>query len=296
MVPFKKVLVCLDLSEIDEPLIGYVEYFLGVFQEIEELIFVHNIRFDYPDDALEVAELLEHPLDETLQSILDEKIRKGGFSRIRKKNPKVIIKEAKSTPKVLAEVANTEKIDLIFLGKKINYAGSGLTAERLIRLVSGTTSVLLVPETSHHSIQNVLLPIDFSKASGKAIETGMYIQNQTNAEMACQHVFNIPVHYFPYIVVGNLEKKMQQEAQNEWEAYKKRNPVVVETGLTCHLTFSRGNNISQSIFHYALKNQIDLIIMSTKGKGAITSMAIGSVANRVIQLDFHIPLLIQKVL
>jgi nucleotide-binding universal stress UspA family protein len=87
---------------------------------------------------------------------------------------------------------------------------------------------------------------------------------------------------------------MKKEAEEEWEEFAASIPEIRQHDLQCAFTFSRGNNVSQTIYNYALRQKKDLILISTKGKGALTSFVIGSVANRLLQHDLHVPLLVVK--
>lgn len=294
MRPFHSLLVCLDLTEIDDLLLRYASYIVDCFGDISKVVLLHNIRFDYPEDAEEVVQSLERPLADMLHDIIREKADQIFGGRIQDCDTEIQITEQKSTPNALAAVVKEKNINLVIAGKKINYEGSGITVEMLLRVGGFNASILWVPETAYHRIQKVLLPIDFSRASLEVIKSGKYIKEHTDSKLEYMHVFNIPVHYFPFIAVDNLQKKMRKDAENQWQDFKKKHHTVGLEEASCALVFSRGNNVSQSIYNYALKQQTDLIVIHTKGKGALTSMMIGSVANRLIQLDTHIPILILK--
>jgi len=294
MNPFKTIMVCLDLTEMDETLIRYASDLCQSFNGIEKVSFVHNIKFDYPDTAKEILQTLDKPLEELLSEVLLEKVNLHFENQGKVINFEVIVKEHFSTPRALASLTKTQNIDLVIAGKKVSYEGSGKVIESLLRQSNFQALLLLVPEAACHQIKHILVPIDFSKAAESTIELGSNLQQQLGADLQCQHVFNVPAHYFPYIPVENMEGKLKENAKKQWGDFVKSSSLAEAGNIECIFTYNNGKNTAQAIYDYALQQKKDLIIMSTKGKGSIRSLLIGSVAIRLIYLNEHIPLLIKK--
>ena len=294
MKQIKNIMVCLDLTEMDEILIRYVQYIFQAFEDVQKIYFVHNVKFDFPLTAQEIINNLDQPLRTIITEDIIEKIEQIFLENAKKINYEVIIEENNSTPLVLARIANLNNIDLVITGKKISFKGTGQLNEKLLRTIDFKALLLMVPETSYHQIKNILVPTDFSKGSKKAIELALEINHQTNARIQCQHVFNIPSLYFPYIPVNNMEEKLKNNALKQWSIFAKSLHQLGANHLECELTFSEGKNTAQTIYDFAVYQQKDLIVINTKGRGAITPFPIGSVAIRLIQMDLHIPLLITK--
>jgi nucleotide-binding universal stress UspA family protein len=286
-------MVCLDLTEMDRILIQYTSYLCRIIKDVEHVIFVHNIKFDYPEEANEIIDTLEKPLDEVLSEVIMEKMGSHFISHDRIKT-QIHVEQNMSTPRALSELARTNQAELLIGGKKINYKGSGKVLDVLLRQTNFNASLLMVPETTHHQLERILIPTDFSKASKKALIYGNYLKQFSRANLECQHVMNIPAHYFPYIPVENVEEKMQKSAHKQWKNFVKGFGDELISELTCRFTFNKGKNTAQTIYDFALCEKKDLIIVSVKGKGALTSFLVGSVASRLIQLDMHIPLLVLK--
>jgi nucleotide-binding universal stress UspA family protein len=294
MRPVKTVMVCLDLTEMDDMLIRYSIYFSQLLGEVGKIIFAHNIKFDYPEEAGALIDRLDKPLGELIGDIITEKVT-GHFEAV---DPapsfEVVVKEDASTAHALAELAEAEGVDLTISGKKISYQGSGLVAESLLRIADFHSDLLLVPETAFHQISNIVVATDFSEASKAALERGLYIQKQTKANLNCQHVFSIPAHYFPYIPVGNMQKGLRQNAEERWEEFVETHDLADPGELECALVFNDGKSTAQTIYDYALREKKDLIVIGSKGKGALTTIVLGSVAVRLVQADSHIPLWVTR--
>jgi len=289
------IMVCLDLTEMDEILIRYASFFSKKMKgHIENVYFVHNIRFDYPDEANEIIENLDRPLEDLIRETIAEKVNDHFDESAADSKTEVLVEEHHSTPHVLAKLAKEHQIHLVITGKKNAYRGSGLVAEKLLGLSDFKIPLLLVPEIAHHSMQNLLVPTDFSKSSWRSLETGIFLQKESNAKLSCVHVFSVPQHYFPYIPVKDMEASMREEAEREWKKFDKELKKIDLHDIKCHFVSGGDKSTADAIYNHALRQSNDLIIISNKGRGALTSFIIGSVAIRMIQHDLHIPLMVTK--
>lgn len=288
-------MVCLDLTEMDEILIRYANFFSEQMnQHIENVYFVHNIRFDYPEEANEIIERLDRPLADIIRETIAEKVEEYFDEETSTSKAHIIIRQDSSTPHALARIAEQKEIKLTITGKKNAYRGSGLAAEKLLGLADFKSALLLVPEVARHSIENLLVPTDFSKSSWRSLESGIFMQKELHAKLSCVHVFSIPQHYFPYIPVDDMEASMREEAEEAWKKFDKELKKIDLHDVRCDFVFGRDKSTADVIYSHALRAGKDLIIISNKGKGALTSFLIGSVAIRLIQHDLQIPLLVTK--
>ncbi len=291
MKALKTLMICLDLTEMDDILIRYAVYFSQAIPDVARVLFFHNIRFDYPESAGELLSGIDKPLQEVLSDIVEEQVSEHMHMRKADIPFELFITENDSTARAMAHTSAQQDVDLIILGKKVTYKGSGLVAEMLYNIPEFAASILLVPETAYHQINDILVPTDFSKASKTALAFGRYLQRQFQASLECQHVYNIPAHYFPYIKVEDMQDRMEKEARADWRKFAKSLPEA-ERDVACQFTFSRGDSISEAIYSYALQEKKDLVVVNSKGRGGLASFLIGNVALRLIQLDAHLPLLV----
>ena len=229
MTTFQKVLVGLDLTDMDTSLIRYAGRLTELMPGIQEIEFFHNIKFDYPAEADEIMQKLDRPLTEVVKEGLEENIE-AHFRSARKPAPaiRVVVTDESSTPHALADYCQEQQIDLVICGKKRNYRGSGASMERLLRLSKFKASMLMLPESSSWEIHHVLAPTDFSDNSGRALRLALRLATEVEADVQCQHVFDIPTHYFPYIPVGDVRKSMRKEAEKSWQEFiaKRKDPAL----------------------------------------------------------------------
>ena len=156
------------------------------------------------------------------------------------------------------------------------------------------SDLLLVPETAHYQISKIVVPTDFSNASLAAIRFGALLRDRSGAALDCQHVFGVPAHYFPYIPVEDMQQRLRTSAEKSWAKFSRHWQGDDFDPLTCNFTFNQGKSTAQTIYRHALQQKKDLIIVGSKGKGALTTLVIGSVAASLMQYDMHIPLLVTR--
>jgi nucleotide-binding universal stress UspA family protein len=134
-------------------------------------------------------------------------------------------------------------------------------------------------------LKKILVPTDFSEDSEHAAAYAVELGRQYGAgEIHCIHVSDIPADLLAtsaYYMTGPSEQfveQVRQEGRKSLEAFAQKNfkDVPVKTA------FLEGRPFVE-IIRYARENQIDLIVISTHGRGGIKHALFGSVAEKVIR-------------
>ena len=144
-------------------------------------------------------------------------------------------------------------------------------------------------------MKRILLPVDGSEASGRAVEhvIDMLLLIPPQSRPAL-HVANVQQALIPNF---NIVVREQDKARYYEEAGR---PVVdaVDARLnqeniehTLHILI--GAEISGVIADFANQHHCDLIIMGTRGLGTIKGMVLGSVATKVVH-QANCPVLLVK--
>jgi len=288
MYSIKRLLVALDLSELDETLIKYsakIADMLGTekvyfFHVAKSLELPKKVREKYPD--------LLAPLDESLRSDLTAKVDKHFDSSC---EYKIEIKEGNAADQVIrwSEIKN---IDLMVVGRKLLLKGQGVLPGKLARIAH--CSILFVPENTTPEISNILIPIDFSKNSGLALEMALELQKASEAKITLQNSYHVPWGYHStgksYDEFAKIMKDHAHEDAIEFLQQKK----LSEDNVDIALTLDREENPAERAYEEATKRNVDLIIMSSKGRSGLAQILMGSVAEKMIKLDSNIPLLVAK--
>jgi nucleotide-binding universal stress UspA family protein len=133
-------------------------------------------------------------------------------------------------------------------------------------------------------IQNVLVATDFSQTADAALNYGREIARTFGGRLHVLHVTDsiyTPFAGESYIPVSpDLQRDVEEAARKQLEAglddedraTLQTRPVVVTAVST-----------PAAIVEYAREHRIDLIVMGTQGRGLISQLLMGSVAERVVR-------------
>jgi nucleotide-binding universal stress UspA family protein len=131
------------------------------------------------------------------------------------------------------------------------------------------------------SLNKILVPVDFSEHSTKAVRYGAELAAKFGAELHLFHAIETRAYaydetatYFPPEPIAEVESA----------ALKELDKVKIEAADQVHVirNVARGNPFVE-IVRYARDNTVDLIVIGTHGRGAIAHMLLGSVAERVVR-------------
>ena len=128
-------------------------------------------------------------------------------------------------------------------------------------------------------ISKVLVAIDGSDASIDASDHAISISKKYNAELYALNVIHTDVEPFGPHEISEFTIKMRNEGNNYLNRVKLRaneKNIQIKTEIISPLTISGG------ILYYAEENNIDLIVIGTKGKSGFKRLLLGSVASRVV--------------
>lgn len=149
------------------------------------------------------------------------------------------------------------------------------------------------------NIKKILLPIDGSDASLKAAKYAIKAGKCEKAQIICIHVIPAPENISEF--EGKPFYSLQAYYDELGKCAKPWFEKIIETGK--RMTVSEDNvttdivadvlSIADAIINYAANNNIDLIVMGTKGKTGLKRFLIGSVADGVVRHS-HCPVLVVR--
>jgi nucleotide-binding universal stress UspA family protein len=183
--------------------------------------------------------------------------------------------------------------------KGLAHALLGSVAERVTRLA--TIPVMLVRESKHATLpswQRILVAVDGSSASRKALNVADQLAQTTSAELHLLHVIpDLPMPLVDPIGVGavaasltyeNTLKELEHEARIVMEVSRSE----IETQKTVfHTARAQRERIADTIMRYAREQHCDLIVMGTHGRTGLNHLLLGSVAEGVTHTT-PVPLLL----
>ena len=134
-------------------------------------------------------------------------------------------------------------------------------------------------------IRNILVPVDFSEHSDRAVAYAARLAKQLNASLELLHVINDPIlaaAWGPDVYVPDLTELLKALTDD------------AETRLGVTLAGLRGQGLAassavrqgiadRSIAAHAVAGCFDLIVMGSHGRTGLSHALIGSVAERVVR-------------
>jgi nucleotide-binding universal stress UspA family protein len=129
-------------------------------------------------------------------------------------------------------------------------------------------------------LSKILVPVDGSKDSLRALDHGIYLAKKTDASITLMHVMENPptVYVESQKVLNDLLANFRTESQNILDKCKQiasRSDVKVETVI------GQGDAASQ-IVGYAHDGNFDTIILGRRGLGTFREIVLGSTSNKVL--------------
>ena len=135
------------------------------------------------------------------------------------------------------------------------------------------------------AIKNILVATDFGDASETALRYGRALAAQFSARLHLLHVTeNLHLAASNGYGYTSLPYRMQQEI--ELAARKQTEALLTEEdrrGLNAIAMTMTDNSPAAAIAEYAKAHDIDLVLVGTHGRGGLSHLLMGSVAERVVR-------------
>jgi nucleotide-binding universal stress UspA family protein len=292
MYQIKKLIVCLDQSDLDDTLVRFAS-FVSRVNQTKKIYFTNVIRnLQIPKEVLEeFPNLIDNMVEERKRQMKD--VVDKNFGKKEDIEFSYVVKEGQLSKKIL-KLAHEKSADMIIIGRKVTLPGTGVISQRLARRAS--CSLLIIPEKAEPKMDKLLVPSDFSDYSRDALEEAVMIVEKYGgkAEIICQNVFTIPSGYhFTGKSYEEFTSIMLMHAEINFKKFI-RNIDTKNLKITPIYTQDDDDDPVEEIIAKAKEISADGIIIGAKGRTAATALFIGSMAERLIQLNETFPLLVTR--
>ncbi|MCL6258784.1 universal stress protein [Aquiflexum sp. TKW24L] len=292
MYQIKKLIVCLDQSDLDYTLVRFAS-FVAKVNQTKKIYFANVIRnLQIPKEVLEeFPNLIDNMVEERKRQM--KEVVDSNFGKREDIEFSFVVKEGQLSKKIL-KLAHEKSADMIIVGRKVTLPGTGVISQRLARRAS--CSLLIIPEKSEPKIDKLLVPSDFSDYSKDALEEAVIIVEKYGgkAEIICQNVFTVPSGYhFTGKSYEEFTSIMLMHAEINFKKFI-RNIDTKNIKITPIYTQDDDDDPVEEIIAKAKEISADAIIIGAKGRTAATALFIGSMAERLIQLNESFPLLVTR--
>lgn len=240
--------------------------------------------------------LVVNPYDFTVPAELGEGLRRAAQEKLEQVRKAieaqgvgtVTVKSCESVDPVasIADEAQAHAADLVVMGthgrRGIQHAFLGSVAERTLRALD--RPVLAVKEdleSAAKPIAKIVLPVDFSPHSDRAVETTAGLAARLSASVDVIHVLDLPIDFNPYLsdLGSDLERRIESIASVQLERIRER---LEQRGIRVSTHFHRGHP-DAVITDVARQSGCQLIVMGTRGRSGLSHVLLGSVAERTLR-------------
>lgn len=292
-----RAVVGLELGSTDASLLNYFDFFSGIIP-VEAASFIHVLPPLAPVDAL---------FEKEAQAVL------GGYTIHHEFREQMVKRVEKALPQIgqmtaqyhitegdpLEELLSLEQeieADLVMIGQRSENTYHGILAKNLVRKVKA--NALIVPEQAKPGLRSMLVPIDFSPNSLRALNHAVAINRQLEqkVKITCLNVYEVPSvniyrvnkNWSQYVQL--IEGHIQEAFQSFISSYPIEDAALIETQLIQKDLPGTG----KYIMNYAEQQEVDLIVLGAKGHSRVHLLLMGSVAEKIISLNKAIPTLVIK--
>jgi nucleotide-binding universal stress UspA family protein len=133
------------------------------------------------------------------------------------------------------------------------------------------------------ALKQILVATDFSGPAEVATNYGRDLARAYDATLHVIHVIeDMLAFYGPDIgfALADVERNVEAAVQRDLDATLSRH---VDNRVKVVATVRRGSSVAHVITEYARTNAIDLIVVGTHGRGAVSRFLMGSVAERLVR-------------
>jgi nucleotide-binding universal stress UspA family protein len=166
---------------------------------------------------------------------------------------------------------------------------AGSTATHVLR--HANTPLLAVgPEVLQHprgsvSYKHLMTPLDGTPLSEQALPVATKLASALGARLSLVRCVQWAVQAYPYTLPSTYVPQVDDELEKGAKAYLRRQEEAVKgQGVEVSAFVVRGP-IAQGLFEFIDKESVDLVIMTTHARGGLARVALGSVADRMLQAN-----------
>lgn len=293
MKTMNRIMLAFDLSDMDKRILQFTDQLVNWIgaSKMYCLHVMPDMEFPKNED-LNFHNLFtsKYPVDERVR----DKINRDIGTHLSTDDVDIDIEVIEGKPyRKLLRWTQLKEVDLIVVGKKRNSNGSGITAKRVARHTD--CNILFVPEVIPGTIQHIMVPIDFSESSVKALQFAMEMKKNANSEInvTAIHIMEAaPVDYLGEPIYDTGFNKILSASAHE--AYRR----VLDNWQISHkdLTFINVEDcyggVAKGILEYADVNGVDLVITGAQGHSALNNFLFGSVTEKLVERNKDKPVLI----
>lgn len=291
----KNMLVAVELGNADEAVLRYLDFLTAAVP-------VQNIRMLH---VLPSFELFQNPFNREAEAVMGHlTLNKEIVAEMRRRiaqhplseKSKIAFDILEGQPlQSLLKEATDYNSDLVVIGQSVEPGDHGILAANLARKAKGNT--LIVPESAGAQIKHIIVPVDFSPYSAKALKLALELHKSLkNApKITCLNVFELPnLNIYLVEKIEDVRKIVRDDRLAAFQLFLNTFSESDAAKIELEVVERQFGSIASHISEFAQKTGGDFIIMGAKGHSAIERVLLGSVAERLLGINASVPTLLVR--
>ncbi|GAB3656182.1 universal stress protein [Echinicola sediminis] len=282
-------LIGLDLSKMDQVIIENTPKIIQLLN-LSKIYFIHVAEnLALPEDITSTYPNLLAPVDESIEQEIKKKVE--SLQLPDEVEIEISAEEGNPTD-LLLRWSKIKNVDFIVMGRKNELEGSGALAKRIAQ--KAPSSVLFITEDmASNPLKKFIVPIDFSPHTGMVLEkVERFIKDKKDASIRYVHIYEVPMGYH------KTGKSYEEFAEIMLENAKKAfNQLVEEHKIEkypCDFILKDDKSNADYILEAAVKHSSDVVVIGSRGRTNSAAILLGSVAEKLVQHNDKIPMLVIK--
>lgn len=291
------MMVALEMNSADQPILDYLDFFTGQVP-VASIHFLHvmpRIDFFNPDTAERAKEIMgQAKVNNNMLRRMEESIRE----RLSKHQAVYLNCQLKEGNPLVELLINADDLnaDLVVIGQKSGVSQHGILARNLAKRIK--TNALIVPDQSRQQLRKMLVPIDFSADSARALQTAVQLNERLTepARIVALNVYDLPNLGTFQTDRSHEELKavVEQDRQEAFRSFLRQFVPQQENQIQTQLLERREPGTAAYLYDYARTNDVDFILIGARGHSKVEQLLMGSVTEKLLTINESIPTLVVK--
>jgi len=288
----RHMLAALNLGSSDESVLRYLDFFTAAVP-VKTTRILHVIpRFEWFQGLEPVAAMVPDALgfNKGVREEVESRVQMHPLCQQSKVSSEV--REGNPLEHVLSE-AEALKADLVVVGQKREAADRGILAGNLVR--KAPANVLIVPEYAPAQISHIVVPVDFSPYSVKALETALALRRTLGASVriTCVNVYELPnLNIYLVEKIEDVRRMVVEDRRAAFRDFLKRYAGAEADTIETAFVERQSSSVASCIYGYARQQGANLLVMGAKGHSQVERLLLGSVSESLLKIDGDVPMLV----
>ncbi|MFH1434728.1 MAG: universal stress protein [Pseudomonadota bacterium] len=280
-----KILVPVDFSEFSDKAVAHALFWAQRY--CAEITLVHAVvlfeeNFD-KKERLAAYESVVEKKEKEQAAKMDSRCKAARESGVDTVHSALL--RGFNTADVILDHLNANDYDLVVMGTHgftgLKHLVLGSTAEKVVRF-SPVPVLTIHKDFKGTAPQKILVPVDFSKHSAGAVRQAMLIAGTFNARPAILHVVRYEMHPMFYNV--STKPLLVENPQLREHILKHLEELAQLPEGEADYEVIEGKSVHMAVKEYAEDNNIDLIVMPSRGMNDLEDLFMGSTTERVVRV------------